>query len=96
MATGSIHNLQEDRLGAVKNRHVILFPDTDLDGRAFSLWSRRAEELNQKGWHIQVSDYLEKTATKEQRLLKIDIADLLVDDLESKKSKASVEIQDTS
>ena len=96
MATGSIHNLQEERMSSVKDYNVILFPDTDKEGKAFGLWSRRAEELNQMGWHIQVSDYLEKTVTKEQRLLKIDIADLLVDDLESKKSKASVEIQDTS
>lgn len=96
MATGSIHNLQEERMSAVKDHNVILFPDTDKEGKAFGLWSRRAEELNQRGWHIQVSDYLEKTATIEQRQKKIDIADLLVDDLKSKEAITSVEYHDSS
>lgn len=65
-------------MSAVKNCDVILFPDTDKDGYAYGSWSGRAEELNEKGWHIRVSDYLEKTATPEQRLAKVDIADLLI------------------
>ena len=78
LATGSFGNLQEERMSAVKNCDVILFPDTDKDGYAYGMWSGRAEELNEKGWHIRVSDYLEKTATPEQRLAKVDIADLLI------------------
>ena len=41
--------------------------------------------MNQKGWHIQVSDYLEKIATPEQRSMKIDIADLIIDSLSENK-----------
>lgn len=78
MATGSLGNLQEERMSAVMSRDLILFPDTDKDGYAYGTWSKRAEELNKKGWHIQVSDYLEKTATPEQRQAKVDIADLLI------------------
>ena len=78
MATGSLGNLQEERMNAVMSRDLILFPDTDKDGYAYGTWSKRAEELNKKGWHIQVSDYLEKTATPEQRQAKVDIADLLI------------------
>ena len=78
MATGSFGNLQEERMSAVMSRNLILFPDTDMDGYAYGTWSKRAEELNKKGWHIQVSDYLEKTATPEQRLAKVDIADMLI------------------
>ncbi|MBQ5510507.1 MAG: hypothetical protein IIT94_05130, partial [Prevotella sp.] len=78
LATGSFGNLQEERMSAVKNCDVILFPDTDKDGYAYGMWSGRAEELNEKGWHIRVSDYLEKTATPEQRLAKVDIADMLI------------------
>ena len=50
----------------------------DKDGYTYGMWSGRAEELNEKGWHIRVSDYLEKTATPEQRLAKVDIADMLI------------------
>ena len=81
MATGSKGNLQDERMTAVKERNVILFPDTDPNGQSFGQWSKRADELNANGWHIQVCDYLEQVATIEQRLAKIDIADLLIDDL---------------
>ena len=81
MATGSKGNLQDERMSAVKERKVILFPDTDVDGQAYSQWHKRAGELNAKGWNIQVCNYLEQVATSTQREAKIDIADLLIDDL---------------
>ena len=81
MATGSKCNLQEERLNAIKERNSILFPDTDKDGGAYRQWMNRSKELNAQGWHLQVSDYLEQVATVEQRVAKIDIADLLIDDL---------------
>ena len=81
MATGSKGNLQDERMTAIKKRKVILFPDTDTNGQSYDQWSKRANELNAKGWHIQVSDYLEQVVTIEQRLAKIDIVDLLIDDL---------------
>ena len=77
MATGSRCNLQEERLSAIKDRDTILFPDTDKDGETYSQWHQRAKELNAKGWHLQVSDYLEQIATPEQRQDKIDIADFI-------------------
>lgn len=87
MATGSAYNLQGERMSAVKDRHVILFPDTDGDCFAYRQWTRNAEELNRRGWNIQVSDYLELTATTEERLRKIDIADLLVEELKKEKKQ---------
>ena len=81
MATGSRCNLQEERLSAIKERNAILFPDTDKDGETYSQWYQRALELNAKGWHLQTCDYLERVATAEQRQAKIDIADLLIEDL---------------
>lgn len=81
MATGSKGNLQDERISAVKERKVILFPDTDVDGQTYSQWHKRADELNAKGWNIQVCNYLEQMATSEQRKEKNDIADLLIDDL---------------
>ncbi|MBQ9636779.1 MAG: PriCT-2 domain-containing protein [Prevotella sp.] len=85
MATGSKGNLQEERLSAIKERLAILFPDTDTDGKTFLKWQSRASELNAKGWHLLVSDYLERAATSEQRIAKIDIADLLTDDLKNRR-----------
>ena len=94
MATGSRCNLQEERLSAIKDRDTILFPDTDKDGETYSQWHQRAKELNTKGWHLQVSDYLERIATPEQRQAKIDIADLLIDDLLHKRKTHIAAIAD--
>ena len=95
MATGSKGNLQEERLSAIKDRNSILFPDTDKDGGAYRQWMNRSKELNANGWHLQVSDYLERVATIEQRVAKIDIADLLIDDLLHKQDSHSAAIADT-
>ena len=81
MATGSKGNLQNERMSAVRERKVILFPDTDVDGQTYGQWHKRADELNAKGWYIQVYNYLEQVVTLEQRKAKIDIADLLTNDL---------------
>ena len=89
MATGSQYNMQQERFNAVKDNNVILFPDTDDNSEAFNQWSKRDEEMNQKGWHIQVSDYLEKIATPEQRSKKVDIADLIIDSLSENKRKGN-------
>lgn len=94
MATGSKGNLQEERLNAIKERLAILFPDTDTDGKTYSEWQSRASELNAKGWHLQVCDYLERVATAEQRKAKIDIADLLIEDIVHHRDTHSASITD--
>ena len=94
MATGSRCNLQEERLSAIKERNAILFPDTDKDGETYSQWYQRALELNAKGWHLQTCDYLERVATAEQRQAKIDIADLLIEDLIHHRDTHSAAIAD--
>ena len=94
MATGSKCNLQEERLSAIKERNSILFPDTDKDGGAYRQWMNRSKELNAQGWHLQVSDYLEQVATVEQRWAKIDIADLLIADLQHKRKTHITAIAD--
>ena len=94
MATGSRCNLQEGRLRAIKDRGTILFPDTDKDGETYFQWHDRAMELNVKGWNFEVWDYLERIATPEQRQAKIDIADLLIDDLLHKRKTHIAAIAD--
>jgi hypothetical protein len=83
VATGSMGNVQTERMEVVKNRHVILYPDSDPESLAFNKWEERATELNGQGWNILVSDYLEKVATPKQRKQKIDIADLLIENLQT-------------
>ena len=94
MATGSKGNLQEERLSAIKERLAILFPDTDTDGKTYSEWQSRVSELNAKGWHLQTSDYLEQVANAEQRQGKIDIADLLIEDIVHHRDTHSAAIAD--
>lgn len=94
MATGSKGNLQEERLSAIKERLAILFPDTDTDGKTYSEWQSRASELNAKGWHLQACNYLERVATAEQRKAKIDIADLLIEDIVHHRDTNSAAITD--
>ena len=66
---------------ALQGRKVVMFPDTDPDGETFDFWSKKAAEWREKGFDVQVSDILEKTATEAQKAAKIDIADLLEIDL---------------
>lgn len=66
---------------ALKDRKVVMFPDTDTDGETFRFWSKKAAEWREKGFDVKVSDLLEKTATAAQKAAKIDIADLLEIDL---------------
>ena len=66
---------------ALRDRKVVMFPDTDPVGETFAFWSRKAAEWREKGFDVKVSDLLEKTATKAQKAEKIDIADLLEVDL---------------
>ncbi len=66
---------------ALQGRKVVMFPDTDPNGETFAFWSQKAAEWREKGFDVQVSDLLEKTATAAQKAAKIDIADLLTEDL---------------
>jgi hypothetical protein len=56
-------------------RKVRVYPDAD----AYEKWKEKAEDLKQSlGLDVTVSDYLDKTATEEQKREGYDIADLLV------------------
>ena len=71
LATGGKGQLG-DRLDALYGRRVVAYPDVD----AFPEWSQKLKELP---WlSILVSDYLETTATQEERNAGADIADRLI------------------
>ena len=80
LATGGKSQMSIDKLKILKNRAVILFPDVD----GYNEWKEKAKELAIAGFHVSVSDVLEKNTTDEDRLNKIDIADWLIADLKSK------------
>lgn len=71
-------NLEKCRV--LKGRSVFLFPDLSKDGKAFSLWSSRALEMEAKlkGMRFIVSDLLEIEATEAERLAGLDLADYLI------------------
>lgn len=79
LASGGLSTLTAEKLLPLKGRRIILFPDTDTDGNAYSQWRAIAEAARSLLGHpVYVSDALEKNASEEQKQRKIDIADLLV------------------
>lgn len=72
LATGGCNNLKEDKMRVLKGRTVILYPDID----AFDKW--KATSQNITFCKIAVSEYLNKIATEEDRVNKIDIADVIL------------------
>jgi hypothetical protein len=66
LATGSLNEFKASKLEVLRNRRVVAFPDLG----AYNHWCKKATNLNVK---IEVSDYLEKHATPEQRNEGLDI-----------------------
>ena len=78
MAAGGLSMLTAEKLRPLSDRHVILFPDTDPDGKAFSRWQQVAKEASRHTLYpVYVSPLLERHATLEQKAAKIDIVDFL-------------------
>lgn len=79
VATGGKSQMNVDKMKVLKGRRVIAFPDVD----GFNEWNERAKELARHGIRINISDVLERNATPDERERKIDIADWIVEQLES-------------
>jgi len=89
LAAGGLYELQVKKFHPLRGRKVILFPDTDPEGKTFNYWHAQAQEvMKQIFWEdsppIRVCTVLEKKATPEQKSAKIDLVDFLFDS--SKKS----------
>lgn len=79
MASGGLSALSVDLLRPLTGHDVILFPDTDVTGQTFKLWSEVAQAASDQLKHpFYVSPMLEQCASADQKGRKIDIADLLV------------------
>lgn len=79
LATGGKSNMSMEKLSILRGKQVVMFPDID----AYPYWREKAEEMRKAGINVVVSDLLEKSATDTDRAKKIDLADLLIRQLEA-------------
>ena len=78
MAAGGLSALSAEKLRPLRDHKVVLFPDTDPDGKAFAHWQHIAREAScHTLFPVYVSPLLERHATPEQKAAKIDIVDFL-------------------
>ena len=78
MASGGLSMLNVSKLYPLRDCKVVLFPDTDPDGKAFQSWqsiASNAQELFK--YPIRVSRLLEDHATPDQKQRKIDLIDFI-------------------
>lgn len=84
LATGGMWEVQAEKFRPLKGCKVILFPDTDTDGKTFAHWYQAAEAIMaQPFWEnsppIRVSALLEQHATPDQKRRKIDLVDWIAE-----------------
>ena len=78
LAAGGLYELSAAKLFPLRGRRIILFPDTDPDGTAFSTWYHVMLEAQRLlGQTIHLSPLLEQKATPDQKRRKIDLVDFL-------------------
>lgn len=82
LAAGGLGELQVNKFRPLRGRKVILFPDTDPEGKTFTYWHGIAQQvMAEPFWEdsppIRVSPVLELHATEEQKQRKIDLIDFL-------------------
>ena len=78
LATGGKTELNVAKLRPLEGHRIILFPDTDEDGRTYRDWYDIAEAASDVFGHpVTVSSLLEQRATSAQKAAKIDLVDLL-------------------
>lgn len=80
LAVYNLSSLNLDKCKALKGREVYLFPDLSKDGKAFELWSTKANKFEKElqGTSFVVSDLLEKLAPEQDKGKGNDLADYLV------------------
>ena len=81
MATGGQTMLNVAKLKPLREYRVVLFPDTDEDGKTYEQWKGVADAAQEFFAHpIRVSPILEGNATPAQKAAKIDIVDYLFEE----------------
>lgn len=82
LASGGLGELQVNKFRPLRGRKVVLFPDTDPEGKTFARWYDIAQQvMAEPFWEdsppIRVSPVLELHATEEQKRGKIDLVDFV-------------------
>ena len=80
LAVYNLSSLNLNKCQALKGRNVYLFPDLSKDGKAYELWSNKANEIQKRlqGTYFHVSDLLERLAPQQDKEQGKDIADYLI------------------
>ena len=84
LAAGGLFELQPQKFLSLRHHKVVLFPDTDSDCKAYTIWYNTAQQVMQSFFWprsnvIYVSDFLERDATAEQKERKIDLVDFIIE-----------------
>lgn len=81
LAVYNLSSLNLKKCKSLKGRKVSLFPDLSKGGKAFELWSAKANEIQGKlnGSTFIVSNLLERLAPEEDKAKGKDIADYLIE-----------------
>ena len=84
LAAGGLFELQPQKFLSLRHHKVVLFPDTDSDCKAYTIWYNTAQQVMQSFFWprsnvIYVSDFLERYATAEQKERKIDLVDFIIE-----------------
>lgn len=78
VAAGGLNELTPNKLFPLRGHRVVLFPDTDEEGRTYRLWYEMAQKAAfLLGHSVTVSPLLELQATPDQKRRKIDLVDFL-------------------
>ena len=91
MACGSLNNFNEKMLKPLRDRKTVAFPDVDINREkgttlsiSFALWQKTAKRLSNNGWHVIVDNTLEESVNTSQRMDKIDVADIALEQARKK------------
>lgn len=84
LAAGGMSELQVSKFLPLQHYRIILFPDTDPEGRAFRVWYDAAQQVMRSFFwprdnSIRVSPFLELHATPAQKQRKIDLVDYIME-----------------
>ena len=81
LAVYNLSSLNLNKCQALKGRNVFLFPDLSKEGKAYDLWSTKADQIQMKleGAHFQTSNLLEQLAPNVDKEQGKDLADYLTE-----------------
>ena len=80
LSCGGLQMFKPELLSPLIDHKVILFPDTDESGEAFTTWTQIAQQANKLypfKHPLRISNLLESAASLDQKQRKIDIVDFL-------------------